>query len=111
MGSRRVVVGHIRAKDPFEVTLIEDDDMIETLAADGANQTLHVGRLPRRVWGDAYILAAEAAHPAAEAFAVDGIAVAQQVPGCRLPREGLYRLLGGARAVGRCTGRLGSRSH
>ena len=103
MSSRPVIVGPIRAKDPFEVTLIEDDDMVEALATDGTDETLHIGRLPGRTWGDAYLLDAEAAHPAPEAFAVDGISVAQQVPGGCVKRESLYYLLGaplGARVGG-----------
>ena len=75
--------------------LVEDDDMIEALTAHGADEPLHIGRLPWRAWGDEYLLNAEASHTAPEPFSVDGIAVVQLVTGCRLPRESLDHLLCG----------------
>jgi hypothetical protein len=40
MRSRRVVVLKVRRQDAAQVTLIEDDDVIETLTADRANDPL-----------------------------------------------------------------------
>ncbi len=79
MRSRGVIVGHIRANDPFEVTRVHHDDMVETLATDGADEPLDIGRLPGRARCDAHFINTEAAHTAPESFAVDGIAVAQKV--------------------------------
>ena len=61
------------------MTRVEDDDMIEALATDGADEPLDIGRLPGRARCDAHFINTEAAHTAPEWSAVDGIAVAQQV--------------------------------
>ena len=44
--SRRVVVLKVGRQHALQVTLIEDDDVIETLAAGRANDALDVGVLP-----------------------------------------------------------------
>jgi hypothetical protein len=43
-----VVIPKIRGQHTAQVTLIEDDDVIETFAADRADDALHIGGLPRR---------------------------------------------------------------
>lgn len=85
------------------MTLIEDDDMVEALAADRADETLHVGRLPGRAWSNAYLLDTEAAHSPPGPLAIDGIAVAQRVPGgqCQMGNPRPF--------AGWSTGRSGSR--
>jgi hypothetical protein len=39
----RVVMDHVGAEDAFEVTAAEDQQPVETLAADGADEALRVG--------------------------------------------------------------------
>jgi hypothetical protein len=46
MSSRPVVILKIRRQNTAQVTLIKDDDVIETLAADRADEALDVGVLP-----------------------------------------------------------------
>ncbi len=46
MGSRRVVVGKIGTEEAFQVAVVQDDDVIETLAPDRADQALDIGILP-----------------------------------------------------------------
>ena len=41
-----VVIPKIRGQHTAQVTLIEDDDVIETFAADRADDALHIGVLP-----------------------------------------------------------------
>jgi hypothetical protein len=43
-----VMIPKIRQQHTAQVTLIEDDDLIETFAADRANDALDIGILPRR---------------------------------------------------------------
>jgi hypothetical protein len=43
-----VVIPKIRRQHTAQVTLIEDDDVIETFAADRADDALHISVLPRR---------------------------------------------------------------
>ena len=58
MRAAPMVVGDIRAKDATEMPLVEDDDVVETLAADRADDALDVGvgvssRLHRLASGEA----------------------------------------------------------
>ncbi len=46
MGSCRVVVSEVGAQEPFEMAVIVNDNVIETLAPDRADQPLDVGILP-----------------------------------------------------------------
>ncbi len=46
MRSRLVVISKIRRKHAAQVTLVEYDDVVETLATDRANDALHIGVLP-----------------------------------------------------------------
>jgi hypothetical protein len=42
-----MVVGEIRAKQAAEMPVVEDDHVVQTLAAHGADHALDVGILPR----------------------------------------------------------------
>ena len=37
------VVGHVGAQKPVEMSLVQDEEMVEALAADGADHALHEG--------------------------------------------------------------------
>jgi hypothetical protein len=52
MGTKAVVIGDIRSKHAPEMTLVEDDDMLEHIAADTPDEPLAVGILPRTARGD-----------------------------------------------------------
>ena len=47
MRAAPMVVSEIRAEHAAEMPVVEDDDVDETFAANGADHTLHVGILPR----------------------------------------------------------------
>ena len=93
MRSRREVIAHVGTKKPFEMTLVEDDDVIETLATDGTDETLDVGRLSRRSWSNELFRDTEAVQSALESFTINGIAVAQQITGSGVEGEGFDDLL------------------
>ena len=42
-----VVIGEITAEKPFEMALIKDNSVIQTLPADTANEAFDIGILPR----------------------------------------------------------------
>mgnify|MGYP001820768236 CR=1 FL=1 len=81
------------------MTLVEDDDMVEALAAYGADQAFDIRILPGRARGDAHLSDTEAAHTAPESFAVDVVTVTQQVPGSGVEGKRLDYLL--CRPLGR----------
>lgn len=43
VGPDGVVIGDVLSQDPALVALVEDEDVVETLAADRANEALHDG--------------------------------------------------------------------
>ena len=47
MRSCRVIIGKTGSQEPLEMTLVQDDDMIEALTAHGADQAFEIGILPR----------------------------------------------------------------
>src|SRR5215204_4424680 len=51
--SRVLVVRDVRSKHTPEMSLIEDDDVVQTLAPDGPTDAFDVGILPERAWGSA----------------------------------------------------------
>ena len=46
MRSRGVVVGYVSAKHATQMSLVENDVMVETLSANRSDQALHIGILP-----------------------------------------------------------------
>jgi hypothetical protein len=50
MRAASVVIVKVCRQHTAQVTLIEDDDVIETFAADRADDALDIGVLPRRSW-------------------------------------------------------------
>mgnify|MGYP005638109061 CR=1 FL=1 len=46
MSSRRVVVRHVGAKHTIQMSLVENDVVVETVSPDRPDEPLHVGILP-----------------------------------------------------------------
>ncbi len=65
MGPRPVVIGEVPGEGPPQVPSIQDDQVVETLPADRADQPFHGGILPGRARRRAPISDAEAGHAAA----------------------------------------------
>ena len=61
-----------------QVTLIEDDDVIETFAADRADNALHIGVLSRGSWRGNDLLNTHCLDTVTEGLAVGRISVSQQ---------------------------------
>ena len=77
----------------FGVPLVQDDEVIETLAAQGADHTLREGVHP---WGShrsADLADAQTPESSREGKPVSLIAIADEEPGCGVPREGVDDLL------------------
>ena len=45
-----VVIEEVVTQQPPQVILVQHDDMVEALAAQGPDEALHVRILPRRPW-------------------------------------------------------------
>src|SRR6266436_4822006 len=88
MRAAPMVVGEIRAKHAAEMPVVEDDHLVQTLAANRADHALHVGILPgaertRHDLGDA-----EAGDPPTHLIVVDAVPVSQQIPRSGVLGEG-----------------------
>jgi hypothetical protein len=82
------------------VAFVEHHDEIEAFSASRADDALGEGILPGRARGDDDLANAHALDPALEVSAEDGIAIAEQVSGVGLVREGVDDLLGRPRGGG-----------
>lgn len=57
--TRGVVAGEIGTQEPTQMPLVEHDEVVEAFAADGANDALGEGILPRRVGRDENLVNAQ----------------------------------------------------
>ena len=74
--------------------LTEDDDMVKTFPPDRANQPFRMSILPWRVWRSWPVTNAHGAKPPLEYFAIDTVAIAEDMSRHRLPAAGLGKLPG-----------------
>jgi len=88
-----MVILEIPREDPFQVALVENDDVIQTISADTANNSFHIRILPGASRCRDYLFNEEAPHAAAESLTIDGIAIPKQIARCGIPRKGLDHLL------------------
>ena len=102
---RPLVVRHVGPKDPAEMPLIEDDDVVQTLAADRADDAFDVGILPRRARCRADGRETEGLDRPTERRVEGGVAIVEEEPRVRVVGEGLTELLSGPMRT------LGAASH
>lgn len=88
-----IVVGAETESSP-ERRFVEDDHVIEALAADRADQALHVGFLPGRPRRRKHLLHAYVLDLLRKIVAKDSVAISQEITRCRVPREPVAELLG-----------------
>ena len=98
VGSAVVVVREVAGQDTAQVTLAQDEDVVETLAPDGADEPFREGILPRAAGGREDLLDLHALHASAKGVAEDGIAIAEEISGgtgwpAPPPREGFWTAL------------------
>src|SRR5689334_12912553 len=94
MGPAVVVIGEVIPQEAPEVRLPQDEDVIQTLAADRADQALDVRVLPGRPRRRDDLLNPQALDRLPEAISVNAIPVADQVAGGFAEGESLAQLLG-----------------
>ncbi len=82
------------AKEAPEVALAKDDDVIEQLSTNGADDALDVGILPGRPRSDDEFFDAETLEAVADLAAIDAVAITDEVSGSEIEREGFAKLPG-----------------
>jgi hypothetical protein len=95
MRASPVIVGEVAGQDAAQVAFAENQNVIQTLAPDRADEPLREGILPRAVRGREDFLDPQALHSVPKLFAVDLVAVAQEIGGHGVVRKGIHDLLGG----------------
>ena len=78
MRARAVVVADVAVQTATEVSLIQDDHVVEELAADGADHAFDEGILPWRTGRRENLGDAHAVHPSPKLAAVDAVAIAEE---------------------------------
>jgi hypothetical protein len=89
-----VVIVQISSNDALELALVQSDDMIETVAAQGSDEPLHKRVLPRTSWCAKKLLNPYAAKPLSKCFSVHRIAISKEILWRAVPWEGFDDLLG-----------------
>src|SRR5438094_753158 len=103
VSTRPVVVREVASQGAAQVSLAEDEYVIQTLAPDGANEPLREGVLPRAVRRREDFTDAHALHALPEHVTVDRVAIAEEIGRGGVVREGVHDLLGrpgGSRVFG-----------
>ena len=77
------------------MSLVQDEDMIQALAADGADDPFDERVLPGCPWSNEHLSNPHAGDAPGEGLAVDGITIAEQISRSGLVREGLEDLASG----------------
>ena len=81
VGSGAVVVHEVASEDATQVALAQDEDVVETLAPDRADEAFGEGILPRAAGGREDLLDPHALDPAAKGVSEVGIAIAEEIGG------------------------------
>src|SRR5215207_1498294 len=95
--SRVRVVRDVRSKHAAEMSLIDDDDVVQTLATDRPDDAFDVGILPGRAWRGADGCQTERFGGAAERRVEGRVTVVQEESRGGVVREALAKLLAGPR--------------
>ena len=90
-----VIVREVRGEEASQVPLAENDNVVEALAPDRADESLREGILPRAVRDRENFTDSHTRHTLPEDVTVDCVAVAEEVGRCGIVGEGVYDLLGG----------------
>src|SRR5215203_4533847 len=99
---RPLVIRNVGPKDPTKMPLIEDDEVVQTLAADRADDAFDVGILPRRARCGADGRETEGLDRPTERCVEGRVAVVEEEPRVRVVGEGLAELLSGPCGRGCC---------
>src|SRR5262245_49001190 len=92
MGTNPVIIFEEGRDDPLEVSLVQHDDVVQALAAQGSDPAFDEGILPGTLRCDQHFLDAQVGDAPAEDRAVATVAVPDQVAWRLVKGEGLHYL-------------------
>src|SRR5262249_23266437 len=85
--ARLMVIREVASQDSAQVSVAEDENVVETLAPDRTDQALREWILPRAVRRRENLLDPHALHAVAKLLAIHVVAVAQEIGGRGVVRE------------------------
>jgi hypothetical protein len=77
VGAMLMIINKVVHEPPSQVLLVEHDHVVQTFAADGADQPLDEGILPGRMWRNEFLFQSKAKSPLHKFQTVNAIAIAQ----------------------------------
>src|SRR6202043_2925673 len=89
MGPRHIIIGGISAEDPAQVRFAKHDHVVETFAADRADESLNVSILPGRSGGDRMVPNAHCTDPLQKDWTIRGVSIPNKISRGVVPRERL----------------------
>jgi hypothetical protein len=93
MGARSVVVSEIADQDTAEVSLAEDEHVIQALAPDRADEPLREGILPWAVGRGQHFGYPHTRHSSPKRMTISAVAIAEKIAWRGVLREGVHELL------------------
>src|SRR5881409_41055 len=100
MRASPVIVGEVAGQDAAEVPFAENQNVIQTLASDRADESLGERILPGAKRRRQDFIDAHALHALAEGVAGDGVAIAEEIGRGGIVGEGVHDLLGRPSSAG-----------
>ena len=88
-----VVIGEVASENSCEMALVENNDVIQTLSSNAADNALDIRVLPRAPRCDGTFFHSQTTHAFSKVVSIDGIAITQQVFRRRLSGKGFNKLL------------------
>src|ERR1700686_5057220 len=89
MGPRHIIIGGISPEGPAQVRFAKHDHVVETFAADRADESLNVSILPGRSGCDRMVPNAHCTDPLREDWTIRGVSIPNEIPRRVVPRERL----------------------
>jgi hypothetical protein len=95
MSASLLIVAEVAGQDATEVSLAEDEHVIQALEPDRADEPLHERVLPRTLRRCEKLLDPHALHAVPKWLPINSVAVAEEIGRRGVVREGVHDLLGG----------------
>ncbi len=89
-----MVIGEITTEKPFEMALVKDNHVIQTLPVNATNDAFDIGFLPRAPRCGGAFFYTQTAYAFSKLVSIDCIAIAQQISRRGIPMEKLQRAAG-----------------
>ena len=88
-----MIIINVFSKNPSQMSLVEDNDVIQTVSAERSDNTFTKRILPRRARRSDNLLNTKASNPSLNLFTINRIPITQKIAWSRVERKRLRQLL------------------